>query len=162
MLHLKLFLAFDVWEPSFPSKKIHENDNNMDYLNHNFDIRNFYIYNTTNFTSRNLAIIVIQNLLFIGSYRKDMNVIHLFVLFEHRCCVHYFDTNVTYLFILFKDECFMSICIVYTQKLCTRLSCLNNAWRLRVYDTNPWNNIFRTDLEWFHEAYKFVMKLFIY
>jgi len=81
----------------FPLKNIHENDNNMDYLNQNFDIGNFYIYNITNFTSRNLTIIVIRNLLFIGSYRKDMNVIHLLVLFEHRCCVHYFDTNVTYL-----------------------------------------------------------------
>jgi hypothetical protein len=37
----------------------------------------------TNFMGHDLAIIVMQNLLFIGSYGIDMNVIHLIVLFEH-------------------------------------------------------------------------------
>jgi hypothetical protein len=37
----------------------------------------------TNFMGHDLTIIVVQNLLFISSYGIDMNVIHLFVLFEH-------------------------------------------------------------------------------
>jgi hypothetical protein len=37
----------------------------------------------TNFMGRDFAIIIVQNLLLIGSYGIDMNVIHLFVLFEH-------------------------------------------------------------------------------
>jgi hypothetical protein len=31
---------------------------------------------------------------------ENTNVIHLFVLFEHRCCAHRLDTNVIYIFIL--------------------------------------------------------------
>jgi hypothetical protein len=77
--------------------------------------------------------------------------------FEHRCCVHYLDTNIICLFLLFKHECCVSICIIYTRKLCTLLLCLNNAWHSCVNDTNPWNNRFRMDLEWTHETYKFVM-----
>jgi hypothetical protein len=67
----------------------------------------------------NLAIIVMRNLFFIGSYGIDMDVIHLFVLFEHRCHVHRLDTNVICLFVLFKHECCVFIRIVYTRKLCT-------------------------------------------
>jgi hypothetical protein len=67
----------------FPQKKTHENDTNMDYLNQNFDIGNFYIYNITNFMGHDLTITIVQNLLFIGSYGKDMDVTHLLVLFEH-------------------------------------------------------------------------------
>jgi len=63
-----------------------------------------------------LAIIVMQNMLSIGSYGIDTNVIHLFVLFEHQCCVHCLDTNVICMFILFSHECCVSIRIVYTQK----------------------------------------------
>jgi len=111
----------------------------------------------TNFMGRNLAIIVMQNLLFISSYGIDMDVIHLFVLFEHRCHVHRLDTNVICLFILFKHECCVFIRIVYTRKLCTWFLCLNNAWHSCVNDMNPWNNRFCMDLEWTHEAYKFVM-----
>jgi hypothetical protein len=33
-----------------------------------------------------------------------MNVIHLFVLFEHRCHVHYLNTNIVCLFMLFTHE----------------------------------------------------------
>ncbi len=56
---------------------------------------------------QDLTIIVVQILLFIGSYGINMNVIHLFVLFRHIYC--------------------MSICVVNTQKSCAQLSCLNNA-----------------------------------
>jgi hypothetical protein len=49
----------------------------------------------------NLAIIVVQNLFFIGLYEIDTNVIHLPVLFEHRCRAHCLDTDVVCLFMLF-------------------------------------------------------------
>jgi hypothetical protein len=58
-----------------------------------------------------LAIIVVQNLLFIGSYEINTNVIHLLVLFEHRCHV---NMNIICLFVLFKHKCCMSIYVVYT------------------------------------------------
>jgi hypothetical protein len=51
----------------------------------------------------------------------------------------------------------MFICVVYTQKSCTQLLCLNNAQHLCLNNMNLWNNIFCTDLERTHEAYKFVM-----
>jgi hypothetical protein len=73
----------------------------------------------TNFMGRDLVIIVMQNLLFIGLYGIDMNVIHLLVLFEHQCLVRCLDTNGICMFVLFKHKCCMSICVVYTQKLCT-------------------------------------------
>jgi hypothetical protein len=75
-----------------------------------------------------LAIIVVWNLLFISSYGIDTNVIHVPVLFEHRCCVHHSKTNVICMFVLFRHKRCVSIRIIYTRKLCTRLSCLNNAW----------------------------------
>jgi hypothetical protein len=74
-----------------------------------------------------LAITIVQFYFFIGSHGIDTNVIHLLVLFEHQCRVYCLDTNVICMFILFKHECCVSIHIVYTQELCTRLSCLNNA-----------------------------------
>jgi hypothetical protein len=49
--------------------------------------------------------------------------------------------------------------VFYTQKSCTRLPCLNNAWHLYVNDMNPWNNKFHIDLEQTHEVYTFVMVL---
>ncbi len=110
-----------------------------------------------NFMGHNLTIIVVWNLFFIGLYEIDTNVIHLLVLFEHWCCVHYLDMNVICMFILFKHECCVFICIVYIQKLCTQLLYLNNAWHSCVNDTNPWNKCSCMDLEWTHEAYKFVM-----
>jgi hypothetical protein len=64
------------------------------------------------------AIIVMRNLFFISSYGIDMNVIHLLVLFEDRCHVHYLNTNVICMFVLFKHKCYVSIRIIYTQKLC--------------------------------------------
>jgi hypothetical protein len=67
------------------------------------------------------------------------------------------NTNVICLFVLFKDKCYMSIRIIYTWKSCTQIQCLNNAWHSCVNNTNPWNNIFCTDLEWAHEASKFMM-----
>jgi hypothetical protein len=96
-----------------------------------------------------LVIIVVRNLLFIGSYGINMYVIHLILLFEHQCHVHCLNTNVICMFILFGHGCCMSIHVVYTLKSCTQLLCLNN--------TNPWNNIFCMDLERIHKAYKFVM-----
>jgi hypothetical protein len=68
----------------------------------------------TNFMGHDLAIIVMQNLLSIGLYGINTNIIHLLLLFEHQCRVHYLDTNVICLFVLFKHRCFMSICVVYT------------------------------------------------
>jgi hypothetical protein len=57
-----------------------------------------------NFTSHDFAIIVVWTLLFIGSYGIDTNVIHLFILFEHQCCVHCLDMNVVvYTTFMFKQ-----------------------------------------------------------
>ncbi len=111
----------------------------------------------TNFMGHDLVIIVMWNLLFIGSYEIDMNAINLLVLFEHWCHVHCLDTNVICMFVLFKHKCCVFIHIVYIRKSCTWLLYLNNAWHSCVNDTNLWNNKFRTNLEWTHEAYKFVM-----
>ncbi len=66
-----------------------------------------------------LAVIVVRNLLFIGSYGIDMNIIHLLMLFEHQCCANCFNTNVICIFILFRHGCCMSIRVVYAQKSCT-------------------------------------------
>jgi hypothetical protein len=68
----------------------------------------------TNFMGHDLAIIVVQNLLFIGSNGIDTDVIHLLVLFKHYCHMHCLDMNVICMFILFKHGCCMSIRIVYT------------------------------------------------
>jgi len=111
----------------------------------------------TNFMGHDLTIIVVQNLLFIGSYGIDTNVIHLFVLFEYQCHVHYLGTNVICLFVLFKHKYCMSICVGYTWKSCAQLSCLNNAWHLCLDNTNLWNNKFHMNLEQTHEPCKFVM-----
>ncbi len=113
----------------------------------------------TNFMGHNLTIIVVRNLFFIGLYEIDTNVIHLLLLFEHWCHVHYLDTNVICPFISFKHECCVFICVVYIWKSCTHLLCLNNAWHSCVNDMNLWNNKFCTNLEWTHEACKFVMWL---
>jgi hypothetical protein len=96
---------------------------------------------------------------FIDLYRINTNVIHLLILFEHQCCVHCFNMDVIYLFILFKHKCYMYIRVFYTQKSCTWLLCLNNAWHLCLNDMHLWNNIFRTNLERTHEVYIFVMCL---
>ncbi len=110
----------------------------------------------TNFMGHNLAIIVMRNLLFIGSYGTDTNVINLLILFEHQCHVHCLDTNVICLFVLFKHGCYMSIHVVYTWKLCTWLPCLNNAWHSCLNNMNLWNNRFRMDLKQTHKTYKFM------
>jgi hypothetical protein len=123
----------------------------LNYFSCGDDIGGTFALYITNFMGHDLAIIIVQNLFFIGLYRIDMNVIHLLILFEYWCCVHCFNTNIIYLFILFKHRCYMFICVVYTQKSCTWPPCLN--------DTHPWNNIFCRNLEWTHEAYIFVMCL---
>jgi hypothetical protein len=69
--------------------------------------------------SHNLAIIVMRNLFFIGSFGIDMDVIHLLVLFGHQCHAHCLDMNVICLFVLFTHGCCMFIHVVYTRKLCT-------------------------------------------
>ncbi len=46
----------------------------------NVHVKCLYI---ANFMGHNLAIIVVQNFLFIGLYGIDTNVIHLLILFEH-------------------------------------------------------------------------------
>jgi hypothetical protein len=89
-----------------------------------------------------LAIIVVWNLLSIGSYEINTNVIHLLVLFEYQCHVHCLNTNFICMFVLFKHRCYMSICVIYTQNSCTWLLCLNHAWHLCLNNTNPWNNKF--------------------
>jgi len=78
---------------------------------------------------------VMRNLFFISSYGIDMDVIHLLVLFEHRCHLHCLNMNVICLFILFRNECCMSICVVYTRKSRTWIPCLNNAWHSCLNNT---------------------------
>jgi hypothetical protein len=67
------------------------------------------------------------------------------------------NKNVICMFLLFKDRCCMSICVIYTWKSCTQFPCLNNAQHSCLNNTNLWNNIFHTDLEWTHVTYNFVM-----
>jgi hypothetical protein len=76
---------------------------------------------------------------FIGLYEIDMDVIHLLVLFEHRCHVHCLCTNVICMLVLFKHICCMSICVVHTWKLCTQFPCLNNAWHSCLNNMNLWS-----------------------
>jgi hypothetical protein len=78
-----------------------------------------YHYIITNLMGHDLAIIIVWNLLFIGSYVIDMNIIHLLMLFEHECCANCLNTNVICIFILFRHGCCMSIHVVYAQKSCT-------------------------------------------
>jgi len=108
----------------------------------------------TNLMGHVLAIIIAWNLFFIGLCGIHMNVINLFMLFEHWYCAHCLETNVICLFVSFKHICCMFIHVVYTQKLYTWLSCLNNAMCLT--NTNLCNNKFRIDLEWTHGVCKFV------
>jgi hypothetical protein len=68
---------------------------------------------------QNLAIIVVRNMFFIGLYGIDTNAIHLFKVFEHQCYVYCLNMNVICLFLLCNHKCCMSICVVYSQKLCT-------------------------------------------
>jgi hypothetical protein len=112
----------------------------------------------TNFMGHDLAIIVMWNFFFMNLYGIDMDVIHLFVLFEHECYVHCLDSNVICLFILFKHKCCMFIRVIYTQNLCTWFMRLNIAQHSCSNNMNLWNNIIHIDLEWTHEAYKFVMR----
>jgi hypothetical protein len=75
------------------------------------------------FHGSRLAIIVMQDLLFIGLYKVDMNVIHLFVLFEHKYCVHCLDTNFNaYLYYLNTDV--VCIFVLFTPKSCSHDFCV--------------------------------------
>jgi hypothetical protein len=60
-----------------------------------------------------------HEILFISSYGIKMNVIHLLVWFEHKYRVHCLNMNVICIFKLFKHGCCMSIRVVYTWKLWT-------------------------------------------
>ncbi len=116
---------------------------------------NVYAWNAlyiTNLMGHDLAIIVVWNLLFIGSYKINMDVIHLLVLFEHWYHAHCLDTNVICLFVSFKHGWYMSMCVVYTRKSYTWPSYLNNAQHLCLTNTNLWNSKFCTQ-----ETCKFVM-----
>jgi hypothetical protein len=120
------------------------------------NIVNFFLI-ITNFMGHDLTIIVVWNLFFISSYGINTNVNQLFILFEHWYCAHCLDTNVKCLFVLFRHGCCIFIHDVYTWKSCTWLPCLNNAWHLCLNNIDLKNNIFHMDLEWTHEACKFVM-----
>jgi hypothetical protein len=125
-----------------------------------FKIKAWYCNKTlqiTNLMSHNLAIIIMRNLFFISSYGINTNVIRLLVLFEHWYRAHYLNTNVICLFVSFKRRCCMFIHVVYTRKSYTWLLCLNNAQHSCLTNMNLWNNKFRMDLEWSHEACKFLM-----
>jgi hypothetical protein len=52
----------------------------------------------------NLAIIIVRNLLFISSYGINIDVMHLFIMFEHQYHMHCLDMNVVCLFVLFTHE----------------------------------------------------------
>jgi len=128
-------------------------------LNTNFQVFWPYIVRTciTNLMGHDLAIIVVRNLLFIGLYGINTDVIHLLVLFEHWYRVHALNINVICLFVSFNHGCCMFIYVVYTRKSYTWLSCSNNAWHWCLTNMNLWNNKFHRDLEWTHEACKFVV-----
>jgi hypothetical protein len=98
----------------------------------------------------NFVIIVLPNLFFISLYGINIDVIHLLVLFEHWCHAHRLNTNVICQFMLFRHKCCMFIRVVYTWKPCTQLPCPNNAWHSCLNNTNLWNNIFCSNLEWTH------------
>jgi hypothetical protein len=115
---------------------------------------NIYII-IINFMGHNLIIIVVQNLLFISSYGIDIDVIHLLVLFEQQCYAHCLNTNVICLIVLFRHEYCVFIWVVYKQKSCTQLLCLNNAWHLYLNNANLWNNRFRMNLKRTHEIYTY-------
>ncbi len=89
--------------------------NTLDYYSINSLGRKLIII--TNFMGHNLVIIVMQILFFIGSYGIDMDVIHLFILFEHQCHANCLDTNFICLFILFRHECCM-LFMLFTHKSC--------------------------------------------
>jgi hypothetical protein len=107
----------------------------------------------------NLVIIVVWNVFCISLYGINSDVIHLLVLFEDRCHAHCLNTNVICLFVLFRQESCVFIHIIYTMKLCTWFSCLNNAQHSCLNNTNLWNNKLCTDLKRIYETYKFVMIL---
>ncbi len=98
-------------------------------------------------------------LFLIYSYGTNMNVIHLFVLFEHRYHAHCLYTNVICLFVLFKHKCCIYIRVVYKWKSCLGFLCLHNAQHSSLNNTNIWNNIFQIDLKQTYETCKFVMMM---
>jgi hypothetical protein len=76
-----------------------------------------YIYiwklHITNLMDYDLTIIIMWNLIFINSCRIDANVIHLFVLFKHRCYAQCLNTNIICLFVLFKYKCYIHVVLCY-------------------------------------------------
>jgi hypothetical protein len=98
-----------------------------------FDTKYVLGNNITNFRGHNLAIIVMGNILFIGSYEINTNVIHLLVFFEHWCNLHCLDTNVICLFILFRLRCCVFIRVVYTHRG-------KKTWQGTQYQNMGWNS----------------------
>jgi hypothetical protein len=90
---------------------------------------------------------------FISLYGINTIIIHLLILFEHRCHVFYLNMNVICMFVLFRYGYYVFICVIYRWKSYTQLPCLNNAWHSCLNDMNSWNNKFRMDLEQTHEVY---------
>jgi hypothetical protein len=58
----------------------------------------------------------VRNLLFIGSYGINTNVIQLLMLFKHWYHMHCLNMNVICLIVSFNHGCCISICVVYTWK----------------------------------------------
>jgi hypothetical protein len=104
------------------------------------------------FHGSRLSIIVVQNLFFIGSYGVNMNVIHLFALFEHWYCVHCLDTYFNaYLYCLNMDVVCLFM-LFMPKNFAHDFLCLNNACHSCVNNINLWNNKFHTNLEWTYEV----------
>jgi hypothetical protein len=90
----------------------------------------------TNLMGHNLVIIIVWNVFFVSSYGINTNFINLLMLFEHWYHAHFLDTNVICLFVLFKHGCCMFIHVVYIRKLYTRLLRLNNPQHSCLTNTN--------------------------
>jgi hypothetical protein len=66
-----------------------------------------------------LTIIFMQNLVFIGSYGIDLNIVHIFVFFEHRCHSHCLTPNsvpicIVYTWMLYVYSCHLHMKVVHT------------------------------------------------
>jgi hypothetical protein len=75
-----------IFEKLNKNKNVHLNNFFYNELSQKFHILSCYDEHATiikNSMGHNLAIIIMQNMFFIGLYRINIDVIHLFVLFEH-------------------------------------------------------------------------------
>jgi hypothetical protein len=110
----------------------------------------------TNFMSQNLIIIIVQFFF------------HKFIWNIHKCHSSIYIVWTLMSCALFKHECHMPIRIFKTWMLYVYLCCLhtkvvhmtfvlNNARHSWFNNMSLWSNKFGMNLEWTHEAYKFVM-----